>query len=67
MAKAKAKVKMLRIQQVRSPIGRPPKQHEVLRGLGLRRMHQVVERQDTPAVRGMVAKISHLVKLVEDE
>jgi large subunit ribosomal protein L30 len=68
MAKAKAQAKkMLRIQQVRSAIGRPPKQHEVLRSLGLRRMHQVVERQDTPAVRGMVAKIPHLVKLVEDE
>ena len=68
MAKAKAKAaKLLRIQQVRSAIGRPPNQHEVLRSLGLRRMHQVVERQDTPAVRGMVAKIPHLVQLVEDE
>ena len=66
MAKAKAK-KMLRIQQVRSAIGRPRNQHEVLRSLGLRRMHHVVERQDTPAVRGMVAKIPHLVRLVEDE
>jgi large subunit ribosomal protein L30 len=70
MAKAKARKKTdkkLRIQQVRSAIGRPPKQHEVLRGLGLRRMHQVVEREDTPAVRGMVAKVPHLVQLVEDE
>ncbi len=68
MAKAKTKArKLLRIKQVRSPIGRPRKQHEVLRGLGLRRMHQVVERQDTPAVRGMVAKVPHLVQLVEDE
>ena len=68
MAKAKAKAaKPLRIKQVRSPIGRPPEQHEVLRGLGLRRMHQVVERQDTPAVRGMVAKVPHLVELLEDD
>lgn len=70
MAKAKPKAKakkMLRIKQVRSPIGRPPNQHEVLRGLGLRRIHHVVERQDTPAVRGMVAKVPHLVQLVEDE
>jgi large subunit ribosomal protein L30 len=68
MAKAKAKAKkLLRIKQVRSAIGRPPNQHEVLRGLGLRRMHQVVERQDTPAVRGMVNKVPHLVELVEDE
>lgn len=68
MAKAKAKAaKPLRIKQVRSAIGRPPGQHEVLRGLGLRRMNQVVERQDTPAVRGMVAKVPHLVELLEDE
>ena len=68
MAKAKAKAKkLLRIKQVRSPIGRPPNQHEVLRGLGLRRSRHVVERQDTPAVRGMVAKIPHLVQLIEDE
>jgi len=37
----------------------------VLRSLGLRRIRQVVERQDTPAVRGMVAKIPHLVEIVE--
>ena len=68
MAKAKAKAKkQLRIKQVRSAIGRPRNQHEVLRGLGLRRLNQVVERQDTPAVRGMVEKIPHLVQLVEDE
>jgi large subunit ribosomal protein L30 len=68
MAKARAKgKKLLRIKQVRSPIGRPPNQHEVLRSLGLRRIHQVVERQDTPAVRGMVAKVPHLVELVEDK
>ncbi len=68
MAKAKARgKKLLRIRQVRSAIGRPQNQHDVLRGLGLRRIHQVVERQDTPAVRGMVAKVPHLVQLVEDE
>ena len=68
MAKAKSKAKKtLRIQQVRSPIGRPRNQHDVLRSLGLRRMYQVVERQDTPAVRGMVNKIPHLVRIVEDE
>ncbi len=66
MARAKAK-KPLRIRQVRSPIGRPGKQHEVLRGLGLRRIHHVVEREDSPAVRGMVAKIPHLVELIEEK
>ena len=70
MAKAKTPAKKktpLRIKQVRSVIGRPRTQREVLRGLGLRRMHQVVEREDTPAIRGMVAKVPHLAELVEDE
>ena len=65
MAKKK-KVDTLRIEQTRSPIGYPKTQREVLRGLGLRRIRHVVERQDTPAVRGMVAKIPHLVRVVED-
>jgi large subunit ribosomal protein L30 len=38
---------------------------QTIRGLGLRRMHQVVERQDTPAVRGMIHKVRHLVEVVE--
>lgn len=66
MTKAK-KGKTLRIRQVRSAIGRPPIQAEVLRGLGLRRIRHEVERVDTPEVRGMVNKISHLVEVVEDE
>jgi large subunit ribosomal protein L30 len=57
--------KMLKIQQVRSPIGFPRPQREVLRSLGLKRIRHVVERQDTPAVRGMVAKIPHLVEIIE--
>ena len=59
------KAKMITIRQVRSPIGRPREQREVLRSLGLRRIRHVVERVDTPAVRGMVNKISHLVEIVE--
>jgi large subunit ribosomal protein L30 len=58
--------KVIRIEQVRSAIGRPRPQREVLRSLGLRRIRHVVERQDTPAVRGMVNKISHLVRVLED-
>jgi large subunit ribosomal protein L30 len=58
--------KMLKIQQVRSGIGFPRTQREVLRSLGLRRIRHTVERQDTPAIRGMVAKIGHLVQIVED-
>lgn len=59
------KAKTIQIRQVRSPIGRPKEQREVLRSLGLRRIRHVVERTDTPAVRGMVNKISHLVEIVE--
>jgi len=61
-----AKKKNLKIRQVRSMIGRPRSQREVLRTLGLRRMHQVVEREDSAAVRGAVAKIPHLVEIVEE-
>ena len=57
---------MIKIEQYRSPIGYSKKQREVLRGLGLRRIRHVVEREDSPAVRGMVRKISHLVRIVED-
>lgn len=64
---AKTKVETIRIQQVQSPIGRPRAQREALRSLGLRRIRHVVERPDSPAVRGVVAKIPHLVKVVEDE
>ncbi len=60
------KSKSLKIRQVRSVIGRPRSQREVLRSLGLRRMHQVVEREDSAAVRGAVAKIPHLVEIVEE-
>ena len=63
---AKKKIKTIKVRQVRSAIGRPRKQREVLRGLGLRRIRHVVERQDSEAVRGMVLKISHLVEIVEE-
>jgi large subunit ribosomal protein L30 len=55
----------LRITMIGSVIGCPRKQRETVRGLGLRRLHQVVERPDTPAIRGMVKKIPHLVAIVE--
>jgi len=63
MAKKSKKVK---IRQKRSVIGRPRTQREVVRSLGLRRIHQVVEREDSAAVRGAVAKIPHLVEIVEE-
>lgn len=57
--------KTLKIQQVRSGIGFTREMRETLKALGLRRMNQVVERVDTPETRGMIAKIPHLVKVVE--
>ncbi|MDF1513675.1 MAG: 50S ribosomal protein L30 [Anaerolineae bacterium] len=57
--------KKLRITLVRSPIGYNIRQKRTALALGLRKMQQVVERPDNPAVRGMVNKISHLVKVEE--
>ena len=65
MAKAKKPVGTIRIKQIGSVIGCTEGQRATVRGLGLRKMHQVVERQDTPMVRGMVRKIPHLVTVVE--
>ena len=62
-----SKKQTLRIQQVRSTIGSTPRQREVLRTLGLDRIREIVEREDSPAVRGAVKKIPHLVRIVEDE
>jgi len=55
----------IKIKQVGSPLRRPASQRKVLIGLGLNKMHKVVERTDTPEIRGMVAKIPHLVEIVE--
>jgi large subunit ribosomal protein L30 len=63
--KAQAGNGKLRIKQIGSVIGCPDKQRQTVRGLGLRRMHHVVERADTPAIRGMVKKVPHLVTIVE--
>ena len=46
----------------RSPIGRPGIQRKILTGLGLKRLHQTVVRKDTPEIRGMMAKIIHLIE-----
>ena len=55
----------IRIRQVRSGIGCPVEMRETLRALGLGKMHRVAERKDTKEVRGMIAKIPHLVEVVE--
>jgi large subunit ribosomal protein L30 len=64
---ATAKKNTIKIQQYKSSIGYKKNQREILRGLGIRRMNQVVERENTPAVMGMVNKIPHLVRIVEEE
>ena len=53
------------VKQVRSVIGRPSVQRKVVAALGLGRIGKTREIEDTPAVRGMVAKVSHLVEIVE--
>ena len=55
----------IKIKLVKSPICTPEKHKVVVRSLGLRRMNQVVERPDTPAFRGMVAKVPHLLAIID--
>jgi len=55
----------LKIKWVRSFIACPKGMRQTIRGLGFRRMNQVVERADTPAVRGMILKVRHLVEVEE--
>jgi large subunit ribosomal protein L30 len=66
MAEKKSVAKgTVKIRWVKSFIGCTRDMRQTVRGLGLRRLHQVVERQDTPAVRGMIHKVRHLVEVVE--
>jgi large subunit ribosomal protein L30 len=60
-----AEKKTVRVTQIGSPIRRPKDQRQTLVGLGLNKMHKTRELEDTPAVRGMINKVSHLVR-VED-
>jgi len=62
---AKKKSQTVKIKWVRSFIGCPRGMRQTVRGLGFRRMNQVVERPDTPAIRGMIDKVRHLVEVVE--
>jgi large subunit ribosomal protein L30 len=56
--------KKIRIQYTRSKICTPVKHKLVVKGLGFTRLNQIVEREDTPSIRGMIAKIPHLVQVV---
>lgn len=62
---AKENAKTVRVTQTGSPIGRPKDQRATLIGLGLNKLHRTRELVDTPAVRGMINKVSHLVKVEE--
>ncbi len=59
------KTNTVKVTQIKSPIGRPADQRETLKGLGLNKMHRTRELEDTPSVRGMIAKVSHLVRVEE--
>ncbi len=56
---------MVKVTQIRSIYGRLPKHQACVRGLGLRRMHHTVELKDTPEVRGMINKVSYMLKVEE--
>lgn len=62
---SKKKAGTVKVKWVRSFIACPRDMRATIRGLGLRRMEQVVEREDTPAVRGMIFKVRHLVEVIE--
>jgi large subunit ribosomal protein L30 len=54
------------VEQIKSPIGRPASQRATLIGLGLNKIGRRKSLEDTPAVRGMISKVAHLVRIVED-
>ena len=57
--------KTVTVTQTGSPIGRPKDQRETLKGLGLNKMNRTRQLEDTPSVRGMINKVSHLVRVEE--
>jgi large subunit ribosomal protein L30 len=65
MSKETATGKTIRVTLTRSPIGYPKDQKATVKALGLRRMHQTVEQKDNPAVRGMIQKVIHMLKIEE--
>ena len=55
----------IKIKQIKSQIGAPKDQKETLRALGLRKISQIIEVQDTPSCRGMIRKVHHLVSVID--
>ena len=65
MTMAAKETRRLRVTQIGSPIGRPKDQRQTLIGLGLNRIDRTRELEDTPAIRGMIRKVAHLVRMEE--
>ena len=63
---AKKETKTITVEQVGSPIRRPKVQRQTLIGLGLNKMHRRRTLEDTPAVRGMIDKVAHMVRIVDE-
>lgn len=63
--KTRKKAKILRVTLVRSPIGYDKSQKRTVRALGFRKLNQTVEHKDSPSIRGMLAKITHLIQVEE--
>ena len=63
MAKSKSVASTVTITQIKSAIGRKPRQRETLIGLGLNKLHKTRTLEDTPAVRGMINKVKHLLRV----
>ncbi len=66
MSNTAAKGKTLTVEQIGSPIRRPGTQRETLIGLGLNKLHRRRTLEDTPSIRGAIAKVGHLVRIVDE-
>ncbi len=58
--------KLVKVQQIKSSIRRPKDQLETLKGLGLGKINRISQLEDTPSVRGMINKVAHLVRVIEE-
>ncbi len=61
-----AEAKKIRITQIKSVIGAPPKHHRTMEALGFRRTYQTIEKTDTPQIRGMIDQVRHLVRVEKE-
>ena len=60
-------MKKIKVKQIASSVRRKPYQKKNLVGLGLNKLHKIVELDDTPSIRGMINKVSHLVEIISEE